>query len=512
MHITAADFQSFGESVLGHNWKMCVGTGRLGLALQKEYLEHLEVVQRDIHFSYIRGHGLFSDDIGIYREVEIDGVKQPFYNFTYIDRIFDSFLDLGIRPFLELGFMPQDLASSNQTVFYWKGNVTPPADYDKWERLVKTTLGHFLERYGVNEVLKWPIEVWNEPNLVNFWSGANQVEYFRLYEVTAHAVKAVHGELQVGGPAICGGADEWIEAFLKFCSDRQVPVDFVSRHAYTSAPPTKKTFEYYYQDLAEPEDMLKQFSGVRDVIKRSPFPQLPLYITEYNTSYNPTNPIHDTVFNAAYVARILSEAGDYADAFSYWTFSDVFEESDVPKAQFHGGFGLIALHSIPKPTFHLFAFFNRLGNTVLYRDRTMLITRREDKSIVLIAWNLVWGKDKQYDLTIDVDLPVAWSDSFVLSESIDEHHGNAWAVWRQLGRPRFPSREDVSILNKAARPRVDTWREKTQVNCMHLRLILPKNGVKLVTVQQIHDETPTYAGLDDSLLVSYNEVEVDRLH
>lgn len=133
--------------VFKKNWKFCVGTGRLGLALRKEYFDHLKLVQEKIGFQYIRGHGLLSDDVGIYREVEIDGEIKPFYNFTYIDRIIDSYLELGIRPFVELGFMPSALASGKQTVFYWKGNVTPPKDYNKWYDLIVAVVSHFVERY-----------------------------------------------------------------------------------------------------------------------------------------------------------------------------------------------------------------------------------------------------------------------------------------------------------------------------------------------------------------------------
>lgn len=485
------------------NWKLCVGTGRLALALQKEYLEHLRLVQQAIGFDYIRGHGLLHDDVGIYREVEINGEWKPFYNFTYIDRIFDSYLSLGIRPFVELGFMPKPLASGEQTVFYWKGNVTPPNDYGKWRELIKAVVSHFIDRYGLQEVLKWPFEVWNEPNLVNFWKDADQREYFKLYKVTAEAVKEVHPDLQVGGPAICGGSDHWIADFLHFCHEEGVPVDFVSRHAYTSAQPNKKTFEYYYQELYEPGDMLQQFKTAREMIAASPFPHLPLHITEYNTSYNPTNPVHDTVLNAAYLARILSEGGDYANSFSYWTFSDVFEESDIPKAQFHGGFGLVALHGIPKPTFHLFAFFNALGTEQLYRDERVLVTRRADGSIALVAWNLVMDKGDGFEQELTLDIPVGFGEAFIKRQTVDEGHGNPWNVWRQMGRPRFPSRAAVETLRQAARPLLRTARAQSSNGLIRVNLTLSKNEVTLLEIVPVRDETATYVGLDDSLITSY---------
>ena len=137
-----------GKVAFNNNVDYCVGTGRLGLALTEEYLKELEFVQKMIGFSFIRGHGLFSDDVSIYHEYEEDGETKVEYNYTYIDRIVDSYIRLGIRPYLELGFMPGQLASGTQTIFYWKGNTTPPKEYKKWTDMVVALLDHFKSRYG----------------------------------------------------------------------------------------------------------------------------------------------------------------------------------------------------------------------------------------------------------------------------------------------------------------------------------------------------------------------------
>lgn len=482
------------------NWKMCVGTGRLGLALQKEYMDALKMVVERIGFSYIRGHGLLCDDIGIYREDEVDGEVRPFYNFTYIDRIFDSFLELGIRPLVELGFMPQRLASGEQTVFYWKGNVTPPKDYDKWAQLVQAVIRHFISRYGFDEVVQWPFEVWNEPNLTTFWKDADMQEYFKLYKVTATAVKAVDSRLQVGGPAICGGSDRWITEFLNFCHKEKVPVDFLSRHAYTSSQPVSRTPHLLYQEIWGSDYMLNEFKSVRKMIKESPFPDLPFYITEYNTSWHPLNPVHDTVFNAAYLARILSEGGDYVDLFSYWTFSDVFEEADVPRTQFHGGFGLVALNHIPKPTFHLFSFFTKMGEEMLYRDENLLVTRRNDGTIALIAWNPVNVKEPDTVKELEILIPCTQDKVFMKKQSVNENYGNPLKTWMKMGRPRYPSKDQVETLRQAAVPYFEAECLASENGSLRLTLTLTKNELTLIELLNIQDESNTYIGLDDSLI------------
>lgn len=488
------------------NWRFCVGTGRLGLALQKEYLDHLAVIQKEIGFRYIRGHGLFHDDIGIYREDVIDGEIRPFYNFTYIDRIFDSFLELNIRPFVELGFMPSRLSSGENKVFYWQGNTTPPIDYDKWAALIKAVVAHFIDRYGAQEVLQWPFEVWNEPNLPGFWQNADMAEYFKLYEVTANAVKEVHQGLKVGGPAICGGADTWIVEFLKFCRDENVPLDFVTRHAYTSKAP-EVTPHFHYQELHDNTYMLDEFRAVRELIDRSPLPGLPFHITEYNTSWHPLNPVHDTVLNAAYLCRILSEGGDYVDSFSYWTFSDVFEEADVPRSQFHGGFGLIALNGIPKPTFHAFRFFRSMSGDIWYRDEHTLITGKEDGSIAVLAWNEVMEKGTGFEREIEIELPVDCARVFVKKSTINEDCGNPWRTWIQMGRPRFPQKHAVDVLKEVARPQITTGSMESENGTIRLRVTLAKNEVSLFEITKVRDESDTYIGLDDGKVTSYQTSE-----
>jgi xylan 1,4-beta-xylosidase len=510
--------QESNGAIFKDNWKMCVGTGRLGLALQKEYLDTLSFVQKGIGFSYIRGHGLLHEDVGIYREDDVNGEAKPFYNFTYIDRIFDSFLERGLKPFVELGFMPEKLASGDQTIFYWKGNVTPPKDYDKWAELIKAVVRHFIARYGIEEVLKWPFEVWNEPNLTNFWKGADKQEYFKLYKVTATAVKEVESRLQVGGPAICGGADHWITDFLNFCHDENVPVDYVSRHAYTSSSPLSSTPHFMYQEIWDSDHMLNQFKNVREMIRISPFPDLPFHITEYNTSYHPLNPVHDTAFNAAYIARILSRGGEYVDSFSYWTFSDVFEEKDVPRAQFHGGFGLVALNDIPKPTYHTFAFFAKLGAEQLYRDDNLLITRRKDGSITLVAWNAVNPKKNDAvngvemasetgeaktaceDIEIELNIPFCSKEVFVKKQTVNEEHANPLKTWMQMGRPRFPDKSTVATLQQAALPLLSTGRQQVDKGVLKLKVILTKNEVSLIELYDVNDESDTYIGLNDSYI------------
>ncbi|MFI9639948.1 xylan 1,4-beta-xylosidase [Micromonospora sp. NPDC051925] len=478
-------------------WRRCVGTGRFELALRRDYQDSLALIQRDIGFRHIRGHGLLSDGVGVHRPYEHQGERRVHHSFTYVDQVVDAYLELGVRPFVELGFMPSGLASGDQTVFWWQGNVTPPRCWSEWADLVRTTVAHLVDRYGLDEVRGWPIEVWNEPNLTDFWQGADRDAYHRLYEVSAHAVKEVDAGLQVGGPAISPGADEWLKPFADFVTAHDVPVDFVSRHAYTSGPAQHVPFGTH-QTLTPASALLEQFAAPRRHLYGTALAELPVHITEFNSSYRPDNPIHDTAFHAAYLAPVLAAGGDLVDSFSYWTFSDMFEEQGVPTALFHGGFGLLTHRQIKKPTYHLYAFMARLGDEVLARGADHLVTRHPDGRVAVLAWAPVdvTGHAPVPDRhPVALSVPVGPPDAtsvFLLRSSVSEEAGNAWAAWGEMGRPRSPRPGQLDALREAAEPARSHHALPVAAGRVALDLTLTRHEVTLVELTPVRDETPPW--------------------
>ncbi|MEH0447027.1 MULTISPECIES: xylan 1,4-beta-xylosidase [unclassified Streptomyces] len=525
-------------------WRHCVGTGRVELALRRDYQDSLALIQRDIDFRYIRGHGLLSDGMGVHRPYDHEGARHVHHAFTYVDQVVDAYLEAGLRPFVELGFMPQDLASGPQTVFWWRGNVTPPRSYREWADLVRAVVVHLVDRYGIEEVRTWPIEVWNEPNLPDFWQGADEKAYHRLYEVTAHTVKDVDAGLQVGGPAISPGADDWLERFAEFVEHRAAPVDFVSKHAYSSGPAQHVPFGAH-QTLAPASDLLAQFATPRDRLEGTRLAGLPVHITEFNSSYRPDNLIHDTAFHAAYLAPVLAHGGDLADSFSYWTFSDMFEEAGVPTALFHGGFGLLTHRQVRKPTYHLYAFMARTGADLLARGDDHLVTRHPDGRVTVLAWTPVdatgetAGTDRH---ELRLSLPVETrktsgtggflraeeaeetdeadgargnletrrngerrahaadrghgaaevQEVFVRRSSVDEERGNAYTTWRHLGSPRSPKPAQLDVLHEASEPARSHGRLPVRQGRAELNLVLARHEITLVELTPVVDEAPPW--------------------
>lgn len=372
------------DGELNTMFKECIGAGRANEGLRADWQQQLAMVKKECDFKYIRMHGLLSDDMGVYSE---DEKGNPIYNYQYIDALYDFLISINIKPFVELGFMPSRLASGPETIFWWRGNVTPPKDYKKWENLINNLVIHFTERYGADEVKTWYFEVWNEPNLTpGFWTG-NQEEYFKLYDYTARAVKSVNSAYKIGGPATAGAA--WVPETIDFCDKNNVPIDFISTHTYGVK-------NGYLDEFGTSGTILnKEVTSVsgdvinsRKEISNSVMPNLELHYTEWSSSYTPADPIHDSYHSAAYILQKLKEIGNTANSMSYWVFTDIFEEAGPRYTPFHGGFGLLNTQGIKKAAYFSYYLMNKLGEIELQNtDSSSWASRSSNGDVQLLFWD-----------------------------------------------------------------------------------------------------------------------------
>jgi xylan 1,4-beta-xylosidase len=360
---------------------LSVGSDYPGTLIRDDSLAHLRLVREELGFRYVRFHAIFHDVLGTYREVN----GKPIYDWSKLDYLYDALLHMGIRPFVELGFTPDAMKTSEQTIFHWKGNTSHPHP-EKWTKLVDAFARHLVERYGRDEVRSWFFEVWNEPNLDGFWERADQAAYFDLYARTARALKALDSELKVGGPSTAGAA--WVPEFLAYAAERQVPVDFVTTHTYGVDHGFLDEQGQSDQKLSpSPDSIVGDIRRVREQIQASAAPGLPLHFTEWSTSYNPRDSVHDSYHSAAYVLTKVKDSTGLLQGMSYWTFSDLFEEPGPPTAPFQGGFGLLNPQGIRKPAYFAYKYLHQLGDRVIDTRDSQSIAALEDDGVKLLAWH-----------------------------------------------------------------------------------------------------------------------------
>ncbi len=457
-----------------HFWEQMFGSGRAILTLRKSYQDDLIATKKITDFKYVRFHAIFHDEVGVYDE---DPHGNPIYNFSYVDQIYDSLLANGVWPFVEISFTPKKLASKlDYHAFWYKQIVSPPKDYGKWDALIAAFAKHLIDRYGVDEVAQWYFEVWNEPN-IDFWTGRPaQQTYFDLYDHTARALKSVNEKLRVGGPATAQAA--WVDAMIAHAAQNDVPLDFVSTHVYGND--VSQDVFGDHRPIAPHQMVCAAVQKVHDQIKASAKPTIPLIWSEFNATYMNESQITDSIYMGPWMADTIRQCNGLVDMMSYWTFSDVFEEQGVIKTPFYGGYGLIAEDSIPKPAYSAFADLHLLGEEqIKVAQSDVLVTRRKDGTLVIAAWNLVEPGTTAPVKTIEL----TFNGMRVTRASIhrvDTQHGDTLDAWKQMGSPRYPTRQQIAELKKASDPGTP---ETVSIKDHTLTLTLPPSGLAVVEVR-----------------------------
>jgi xylan 1,4-beta-xylosidase len=455
-----------------HFWEHTVGSDHAPVALRTDWQRQLQQCHDELGFQYVRFHGLLSDDMGtVVREQ-----NKLRYRFFNVDQVFDFLLSIGMKPFVELSFMPTELASGTRTVFNYKANVTPPRDYKQWATLINHLVVHWVERYGVQEVRNWFFEVWNEPNLRSFWTGT-QRDYFKLYRYTAAAIKNVDPSLRVGGPATA--RSEWIEDFVAFCERNNVPGDFISTHQYPTDGFTGDTEVQLFK--SQRGIMREKAQDTRRHARGRP-----VYYTEWNSSSNSRDPLHDEPYAAAFAVSTILEARGLVQGYSFWTFSDIFEEDYFPSLPFHGGFGLLTLHGIAKPTYRAFELLHRLGERQSLVDglhETVDCSLfQKDSSVTVLLTNYTTPGHSIETETLVIRLDNAREPIAANIRRIDAEHANPKRLWEEMGRPEYLQAKDVEQLHEASlivkEKQAISYRDKS----IFLKVVLPAHAVAAITI------------------------------
>ena len=479
---------------LDRYFSQCIGAGRAGEVMRLVPAKQLERIQRECPFSYIRFHGLFYEEMDIVSR-KSDGTLR--FHFQYVDHLFDQLLENNIRPVAELGLMPEVLAKEQAYVFWWKMNKSAPKDLGEWSQLIEAFVRHVTDRYGEEEIKKWYFEIWNEPNLKSFFTEYENIDaYFALYDAAAAVIKKINPEYKVGGPATAGC--RWIEEMIAHCKENNVPLDFISSHGY-GVKTVKDAFDEDGRTKLTmlPVDQLSdQFRQWGKVCHDA---GLPFIITEWSSSYSSRDPVHDSYFNAAYILHTIKRVEGFADMFSYWVYTDIFEEVSPPRKMFHGGFGLLTTQSVPKPSYYAFEFLSRLGDTELACTDENVYACKKDGTVQILAWNIVQPQietsNQDYfnqslpakrltDTEITVSNMEPGKTYRIDRETIGYRKGDVYQAYLDGGYGENPNREEIAVLMEKAKPEKSCLEATADENGV-LRFVIPQteNQVDFLTIK-----------------------------
>jgi xylan 1,4-beta-xylosidase len=475
---------------------LSVGSDYPGTLIRDDSQAQLKLAVDELGFRYIRFHAIFHDVLGT---VRVENGKTV-YNWSGIDRLYDDLLARHIKPFVELSFTPQALATSGNSVFYWKGNTSHPKLAD-WQELVAAFVRHIEERYGKDEVQSWYFEVWNEPNLSGFWEGADQNAYFELYDATAKTIKSVDPALRVGGPSTAGAA--WVPEFLAHVKQSGAPIDFVTTHTYgVDGGFLDEQGQSDVKLSASPDAIVGDVRRVRSEIAASPFPNLPLYFTEWNTSYTPRDPVHDSYISAPYILSKVKASQGLLQGMSYWTYTDLFEEPGPPTAPFQGGFGLLNPEGIRKPAFFAYKYLHALQGNSIASDDPQVMLATADGNVSAVIWDFEQPEQKVSDrpfytkvlaahAAAPVELEVthlAPGAAYRLEVRRTGFHANdAYSAYLEMGAPKELSPGEVAHLNELTSdlPEEDRIVHAGKDGAVEIEVSMRSNDVVLLTLRRV---------------------------
>lgn len=458
---------------------------------------------------------------GVYRE---DAEGHPVYDWTILDRIFDTCLQRGVRPYVQIGFMPEALSRRPQPYRHswhpgaryseiYTGWAHPPTDYLKWEELVRQWAMHSVERYGADEVNRWFWEVWNEPN-IGYWQGT-QEEFFRLHDHAIHAVRSVLPQAQVGGPDVAGGpGGGFLGDFLKHCLHGTnyatgaigTPVDFIAFHAKGSP---RTVDGHVRMGIA---NQLRNINDAFAVIAGFPeFKATPLVIGESDPEgcaacQGPQLAYRNGTMYSSYTAASFARKHELArrhgvNLIGALTWAFTFENQP-----FFAGFRSLASNGIGKPVLNVLRMMSQMKGEQLGvtsdgevpLDEILRNGVREGPDVSALAsrdghrlWVLLWHyhDDDLPGATAEITLDVfgmgnALDGVEVRQFRVDADHGNAYEVWKRMGSPAVPSLEEYAELEQAAAlaevPAPELSQSESGV--WSIRLTLPRQGVTLLEI------------------------------
>jgi xylan 1,4-beta-xylosidase len=483
-------------------WKRQICADRAGLTLRADFREHVAQTARDCGFQTIRQHGIFHDDMYIWFERE-----KPF-NFQYLFSNYDFYLALGVRPFVELSFLPRWLASDDKTVFTAKCPACPPSDYKDWFTLVNTTVKALVARYGLDEVRSWHFEAWNEPN-IPFWSGT-QAQYFELYRVSVDAVKSVDPLLRIGGPATANYwlNDQgeywpvWVEDFMAFCDKNGLTADFISTHPYPTTFPFDSNTKVQFPEAREREATFHDLTVLRRMVDGSPFAGAAIHANEWGTSPGVRDRTHDHVFSATFHCENLLRCLGLVDSLARWSLTDVSEESTPGPSELHGGWGIQTIHGLKKPDYHAYSFLNRCGGTLLYnsweegvavfRDGStwqILLYNHHPYAELRADWETIEGVERMIGegspRTVRLTLENLPSRVRIRRSRVDREHGWIQPAWQALGAPDFPDARQLAVLREAQDPDVSLTTALPAAGRLELVETVADLGMVLLEIERI---------------------------
>ena len=497
-----------------HTWRSYTTVSSAKELLQADVQRMLADLQRQIGFTYVKFHGILSDDMHVCERGRDGSVE---YSFVYVDKALDFLRSVGLKPLIQLGFMPKAIAEFPERRIFGTTMINSrPKNMAAWLDLVDAFVRHLIDRYGLDTVRQWPFTVWNEPDTpVSMFGFDSDDDFFAFYCETWRRVKRIAPEIVIGTPSIYyykGGWTKWMRRFNACCESYGCTPDFVLIHFYGTVLYEdrgiydRKDVTVTHLKLTNDEDMLAGciqdvHESVREVYGR----ELPVYLTEWNFSPSHRELLGDTCFRSCYMVKNILENIDRLESMGYWVLTDLFEEHQVPDALFHGGLGLLTYNGVPKAAWHALVLLGKLGDTLLGRGEGWFLTRRGgDYQLMLYNYrhySALYADCEAFDMTqterytpfgsqqrrdFEICIENASEGDWLVKEyAVSRSAGSAFDKWVEMGAQPLGCLEDVELLKGLSQPMMNQYILHSGRDGLSINALLDMLEIRLILLKRI---------------------------
>ncbi len=438
-----------------HTWRELGNIDQFRWLSRADTLRHLALARDELGVRHVRAVAMYSPELCVWdysladwRKPNTEKSKQA--NWQVVDVAIEELLALGLKPIYTTCFTPVGMSDDKTVCWPDRNSTGMPRDLGQWQEFVSGGLRHHIARYGIDEVLSWYFECWNEPNLKGCFFGGDKEDFFRLWSTTWKAVKSVDPRLRFGGPSTARG--EWMPDFLDFTANDGTPPDYLITHVYNNDSESQPLSPFDGPASHKVKDSPHFASGVirglRRELERRKW-KGEVHWNEWGRSWFPQDPVKETAVEPAFIVKTMIESSQEADQFAFWCLSDIYNQAGFESSEFQGNYGLLSLHGLRKQAWFAHQLLNRLGTT-------RVPCSGGDELVNAVA--TLSGKTASvllYAYPAQVEAPVT-THSFRIAlpkgakrarlTRLGAAENNIVASWRALGSPAYPTQAQFTQL------------------------------------------------------------------
>lgn len=504
------------NGTLRHTWRNVMNVASAFDLLISDIQEMIKRMQREVGFRYIHFTGVFSDDLRVCNRLPNGKLV---FNFAYLDKIFDFVLSVGLKPFVQLTYMPNALARDSSRRLF-NSIVSAPSDNREWCQLVREFLHHLIAHYSLEEVSGWYFCIWNQPDTPEKLYGfGDDNRFFDFYLQTYQAVKQCNPALQIAMTPtfyiLSEGYTNWYLGFVEKCRRYGCLPDaltftYYDTTMFTEHNRSRQNFGFVYtMSLSTDENsftnFITQVLSERDSLKLN---DIPVYLTEWNSTPSQQDLLNDTCFKSCYLVKNILQNYDRIYGFGYWSLTDLMGEAPLPEHEFFGGLGLFSKDGIPKPAYYALTLLKQLGSTFIDRDKGWFATKEKNVYKILVYnyrhYSRLYAMAEKFDMTftdrytvfephqsLDVHLKIDGienGDYLVRETTLNRSHGSAFDLWVEMGALEPDAEEDFATLRGKSVPMCSKYIQPVENGCFEADAILDVLEVRLITIRKLEKE------------------------